>query len=111
MTHPTTSAPAQAAEKVRKALADAGFPAARVGTSPDYGARPVAVAGYVVTEGAPTAGPIVTWDQPRLSADELDAKLAELETALTDAGFHVEREIRVDGDGVEWYGWTLEVQA
>lgn len=110
MTAPITNTPALAAEQVRRVLAAAGFPAARTGAAADFGTRPVVTAGYVVTEGgAATAGPLVNWDQ-RLSDDALDAKLVELQAALTAAGFQVERETQVDQDGVEWYGWTLEVR-
>jgi hypothetical protein len=108
--YPITSAPAAAADRVRQVLAAAGFPAARVGTSPDYGARPVVTAGYVVTEGDAQGPTRVEWEQ-RLTADQLEAKLDELEAALTAAGFEVQPEIRVGKDGEEEYGWTLEVWA
>lgn len=96
-----TSYPAEAAERVRAALAAAGFPAARIGRTTDYGRSVVAVAGYVVTEGTSGHGPRVQWDQ-RLTADEMAAKLEEIRDALDEAGLYA-----------EWVekAWELEVGA
>lgn len=88
MTAPITNTPALAAERVRQVLAAAGFPAARTGTAPDFGARPVATAGYVVTEGDADHGPRVEWDQ-RIGADAMEAKLEQLADVLEAAGLRV----------------------
>ena len=88
-----------AAERVRVALAAAGFPAARIGHTPDFGRAPIAIAGYVVTEGTAGHGPRVQWDQ-RLTAEDMETKLEQIREALDAAGLHA-----------EWVdkAWELEV--
>lgn len=88
MTAPITNTPALDAEKVRRALAAAGYCAARVGFSSEFGTATLATSGYVVTEGDATHGPRVEWDQ-RLSDDEMEAKLEALSNALERAGMQV----------------------
>lgn len=95
-----TSYPAAAAERVRAALAAAGFPAARIGRTADHGRAPIAIAGYVVTEGTGGHGPRVQWDQ-RLTADDMAARLEEVRETLDAAGLHAERVEKA---------WELEVQ-
>lgn len=99
MTAPITNTPAHDAERVRRVLADAGFPAARTGAAADYGARPIATAGYVVTEGDGVRGPCVTWSH-RMAADDMEAQLERLADALEAAGLCVEWEENV---------WALRV--
>lgn len=89
-----------AAERVRHTLTALGCPAARIGrTTTGYGARIIAIAGYMVTAGTPGHGPRVQWDQ-NLTADELWAKLEEIRVALTGAGMRAEW---IEGE------WALEV--
>lgn len=101
MNRPLTTEPLLAAERVRTALAAAGFPAARVGNASDYGAPALLIAGYVVVEGSGEAGPRVQWHQ-RLDADALEAKLEQLREALAAA--------RLPAQWVE-NAWELEVRA
>lgn len=90
-----------AAERVRVALAAAGFPAARIGRTPDLSHPPIAIAGYIVTEGTTGHGPRVQWDQ-RLTAEDMEAKLEQIRETLNAAGLHAEWvekawELEVDG--------------
>lgn len=89
-----------AAERVRHTLTTRGYPAARTGrTATGYGARIIAIAGYMVTPGTPGHGPRVQWDQ-HLTADELWAKLEQIRVTLGDAGMRAQW---VEGE------WELEV--
>lgn len=91
--------PAVPAERVRRALAAAGFPAARVGRTQDQRSATLVIAGYVVLEGSGASGPRVQWHQ-RLDADALEDKFEEMRTALRAEGF--------DAEWVEG-AWELEV--
>lgn len=96
---PLTTDPAVAAERVRVALAAAGFPAARVGHTQDQRGAMLVIAGYVVVEGVSGSGPRVQWHQ-RLEAGPLEDKFEQIRTALRAAGM-----------GAEWVeqAWELEV--
>jgi hypothetical protein len=96
---PLTTDPAVAAERVRAALAAAGFPAARVGRTQDQRGAMLVIAGYVVVEGTGTSGPRVQWHQ-RLDAEALERKFEQMLTALRAAG--------LDAEWVE-QAWELEV--
>lgn len=101
MNSPLTTDPILAAERVRVALAAAGFPAAKVGRTQDHTGRMLVVAGYVVIEGSEQGGPRVQWHQ-MLGVEELTAKFEQLREALAAAGMRA-----------EWVdeAWELVVQA
>lgn len=96
---PQTTDPAVAAERVRIALAAAGFPAARVGRTQDQRGAMLVIAGYVVVEGVGGSGPRVQWHQ-HLDADALEREFEKMRTALRAAG--------LDAEWVE-DAWELEV--